>query len=125
MNALHVTMLAHEAQGLASAWQSQVIAAIGDARLKVLRMDGSAYPEERHDTPEALLVLEGELRLVVAGRARPVRTGEVVVVPEGVAHSVGPGSHGTLVIVDVADSSPSACAAMPAAATPTRAAPCP
>jgi mannose-6-phosphate isomerase-like protein (cupin superfamily) len=124
MSALHVTMLGHEARSLAGAWQSKVIAAIGDARVKILRMDGSAYPEEHHDTPEALLVLEGELRLVIGGHERPVRAGEIAVVPEGVAHSVGAGSHGTLVIVDVADGSPSARAAA-AAAIPAPAARCP
>ena len=126
MKAVHVISLDGTARGLAGAWQSKVLARIGDARVKVLRMDGSAYPEEQHDDAEALLVLDGELRLVIGGREQPVRTGEVVVVPSGIGHSVGAGSHGILLIVDVADDGrpTRATAALPAL-TPSPAAPCP
>ncbi|SMC26496.1 Mannose-6-phosphate isomerase, cupin superfamily [Andreprevotia lacus DSM 23236] len=81
-------------------WQSRVLATAGDANLKVLRMDGSPYPEEIHDYPESLLVIEGQLNLTLGAEAITVRAGELFVVPVGTAHAVAAGSHGVLVIMD-------------------------
>lgn len=85
---------------LPQAWSSRVLAQFGDARLKVLRMDDAAYPEESHDYAEGLLVLEGELRLKLDGELVRVGAGELCVVPAGVPHSVEQGSRGTLLILD-------------------------
>lgn len=85
---------------LPAAWSSHVLAQFGDARLKLLRMDGTAYPEESHDYAEGLLVLDGEMLLRLNGRTVRVGSGELCVVPAGVPHSVEPGSRGTLVILD-------------------------
>ena len=88
------------AAGLGEAWSSVVVAGFGDARLKILRMDAGAYPEEVHDYREGLLVLEGEMRLRVGAQTLFVKAGEVYVVEPGVAHAVEPGSHGVLAILD-------------------------
>ncbi len=53
--------LTEVASQLPQAWSSRVLAQFGDARLKVVRMDDAAYPEESHNYAEGLLVLEGEL----------------------------------------------------------------
>lgn len=87
------------AQGL-PAWRSQLLGRIGSARLKVLRMDEAPYAEEAHDFTEALLVLDGVLRLRVDGALRVVSAGQLCLVPAGVAHAVGEGSTGTLLILD-------------------------
>jgi quercetin dioxygenase-like cupin family protein len=63
-------------------------------------MDGAPYPDESHDHPEGLLVVDGQLNLTVDSEAITVRGGEIYVVPVGVAHAVAPGSTGTLVIFD-------------------------
>ncbi|KAF0814758.1 hypothetical protein IGB42_00813 [Andreprevotia sp. IGB-42] len=81
-------------------WRSKVLASTGDANLKVLRMDGSPYPEETHDYAEALLVIEGQLNLTVGSDAITVRAGELFIVPVGVAHAVAASSNGVLVIFD-------------------------
>jgi quercetin dioxygenase-like cupin family protein len=94
------TSLRDEAAALPEAWRSRVLATIGGADLKVLRLDGAPYPEEVHAYPEALLVIDGELRLVVEGEARTVRGGELCVIAAGQRHTVAPGSHGTLVIIE-------------------------
>jgi len=73
----------------------------GGGNFKVLRMDGTPYPDEVHDYAEGLLVIDGELRLRIHGEAVTVSRGEVYVVPAGVPHSVDAGSAGTLVILDV------------------------
>lgn len=92
--------LAIQAAQLPLPWNSTVVARIGGANLKVLRMDGSEYPDETHDYPEGLLVLEGMLNLVVEGRPVVVGAGELFVVPAGVPHAVAAGSDGTLAIFD-------------------------
>ena len=88
------------ASELPEAWSSRVLAAIGDARLKLLRMDEAAYPEECHDYAEGLLVLDGEMVLSMQGTIMRVGAGELCIVPAGVPHSVAPGSRGTLLILD-------------------------
>ena len=85
---------------LPGAWSSTEIAAFGEARLKILRMDGTAYPEETHAYREGLLVLDGEMRLRIEDRLVTVSAGEIYVVEAGVPHAVEPGSHGVLAILD-------------------------
>ncbi|RUL73632.1 cupin domain-containing protein [Dyella choica] len=92
--------LAESAQQLPNAWSSGLIARFGNASLKLLRMDASAYPEECHDYAEGLLVLDGEMVLHVDGQVLRVGAGEIYIVPAGVAHSVGEGSYGSLLILD-------------------------
>ncbi|KAF1042737.1 MAG: hypothetical protein GAK35_02547 [Herbaspirillum frisingense] len=85
----------------ASPWSSQIIGEVGPARIKVLRMDHQPYEEESHGYNEALIVIEGRLELDVNGEALSVAGGEMYVVAAGTPHRVRPGSHGTLVIVDL------------------------
>ena len=73
---------------------------LAGANIKVLRMDGAPHPDESHDHPEGLLVVDGQLNLTVGSEPITVRAGEIYVVPVGVAHAVAPGSTGTLVIFD-------------------------
>ncbi|MBP7454179.1 MAG: cupin domain-containing protein [Ottowia sp.] len=87
------------AAATADAWRSSVLARVGGANLKVLRMDETPYPDESHGYPEALLVLDGQLNLTVGQDAVTVRAGEIYIVPAGVAHAVAAGSCGTLVIL--------------------------
>ncbi|MDP3227117.1 MAG: cupin domain-containing protein [Acidovorax sp.] len=88
------------ADGLPLAWNSTIVGQAAGANVKVLRMDSGAYPDESHDFDEALLVLDGCMRLDLQGKVTEVNAGEVFIVPAGVSHSVAPGSHGTLVIID-------------------------
>ncbi|WP_372411604.1 cupin domain-containing protein [Streptomyces luteireticuli] len=94
---------------LPGAWNSRLLGRIGGAGgvggiggvgLKVLRMDGRALEPESHGTAEALLVLDGTLHLVADGVGVEVCAGQMYVVGAGVEHAVGPGSRGTLVIVE-------------------------
>ncbi|MFF8731814.1 cupin domain-containing protein [Streptomyces sp. NPDC015171] len=90
----------HTAAEQPDGWSSRLLARVGSSGVKVLRMDGRPLPPESHDTAEALLVLEGTLRLVADGADVDVRAGEMYVVGPGVEHAVRPGSRGTLVIVE-------------------------
>jgi mannose-6-phosphate isomerase-like protein (cupin superfamily) len=97
MNKVNLPLLAEH---LPTAWHSSIIGQAASANLKVLRMDGAAYPSEVHDFDEALLVISGVMKLEVAGAVLSVEAGELVIVPAGQAHAVAPGSYGNLVIVD-------------------------
>ncbi|MDP4075546.1 cupin domain-containing protein [Acidovorax sp. A1169] len=94
------TNLLETAGSFPKAWSSRVIGRAANANVKVLRMDSGAYPDESHDFDEALLVLDGCMRLDLQGQVTEVQAGEVFIVPAGVPHAVAPGSHGTLVIID-------------------------
>ena len=97
MSKVHLASIADQ---LPRAWNSTVVGQAAGANVKVLRMDAAAYPDESHDFDEALLVLDGCMRLAVQGQVTEVNAGEVFIVPAGVPHAVAPGSHGTLVIID-------------------------
>ncbi|MFE0176007.1 cupin domain-containing protein [Streptomyces sp. NPDC059002] len=88
------------AADLPDAWHSSLVGQVGRTGVKVLRMDGRPMEPESHDTAEALLVLDGTLRLVADGVDVEVRAGEMYVVAAGVEHAVRPGSAGTLVIIE-------------------------
>lgn len=94
------TNLHERAAEVPEAWRSMVVGRAAGANLKVLRMDGAAYPNEVHDFDEALLVLDGQMNLDLGGRVVQVRAGEVYIVPARHPHAVAPGSRGILVIVD-------------------------
>ena len=96
----HLFDLAQRAAQLEQAWQSKRLAGVGGASLKLMRMDAQASPEETHAYAEGLLVLDGELRLDVAGEAVTVAAGQLYMVPAGVPHAVQPGSTGTVLIID-------------------------
>ncbi len=93
--------LAAVAAALPAAWSSRLLGQVGGAAVKVLRMDGRTLDTEHHPTAEALLVLDGRLELVVDGAESTVGPGGLAWVPAGARHAVRPGSHGTLVIVEV------------------------
>lgn len=88
------------AAAIPGAWQSNVVGLAAGANVKVLRMDGSEYPNEEHSFDEALLVVEGQLNLKLNDEVVQVTTGELYIVAAGVPHAVATGSHGTLVIID-------------------------
>jgi len=88
------------ASTLPAAWRSKVVGLAAGANVKVLRMDGSEYPNEDHSFDEALLVVEGQMNLRLNSELVQVAAGEVYIVPAGVPHAVASGSHGTLVIID-------------------------
>ncbi|BAJ32921.1 hypothetical protein KSE_71650 [Kitasatospora setae KM-6054] len=95
--------LAEAAAELPLAWNSRALARVGEASVKVLRMDDLPLSAECHEVDEALLVLDGRLELEVDGAPLTVRAGELCVVAAGAVHAVRPGSRGTLVIVEAAE----------------------
>jgi quercetin dioxygenase-like cupin family protein len=99
MMSVHANLVAL-ASSLPEAWHSTVVGQVAGANIKVVRMDGRAYPNESHSFDEALLVLEGQMNLQIGSTFTRVGSGEVYIVPAGIPHAVAEGSHGTLVIID-------------------------
>jgi quercetin dioxygenase-like cupin family protein len=99
MTSIHADLVAL-ASSLPAAWRSTVVGRAAGANLKVVRMDGQAYPDESHPFDEALLVVKGHMNLRVGTEDIRVSAGEVYIVPAGIPHAVAEGSHGTLVIID-------------------------
>lgn len=93
-------LLAGVARQLPTAWNSRALARIGEADLKLLRMDAQPGAPETHQHAEGLLVIEGRLNLLVAGTPVSVGAGELYLVPAGVPHAVAAGSSGTLLIIE-------------------------
>lgn len=90
-----------EADALPKAWHSQILGRIGEANLKVVRMDERSVTEEVHEYDEGLLVIEGRLELSVKGEKITVTSGQLYIANAGVPHTVETGSFGTLVIIDL------------------------
>ncbi|MFJ4374529.1 cupin domain-containing protein [Pseudomonas japonica] len=88
------------AEELPVSWKSNVIGQSGNCNIKILRMDGQAYPDETHDYNEALIVIKGTLLLVVDNETIRVAEGEMYLALAGIPHAVAEGSHGTLMIID-------------------------
>ncbi|UZJ32685.1 cupin domain-containing protein [Streptomyces endophytica] len=98
---MSVSNLFRTAAALPDAWSSRPLAEVGTATVKVLRMNELPLEEEAHRTPEVLLVLDGALALTVDDVEVTVGPGEMYLVAADTRHAVRPGSHGTLVIVEV------------------------
>lgn len=93
-------LLAGLARQLPTTWNSRALARIGEADLKLLRMDAQPGAPETHQHAEGLLVIDGQLNLQVAGAVVSVCAGELYLVPAGIQHAVLAGSSGTLLIIE-------------------------
>jgi len=85
------------------AWRSAIIGQVGAANIKLINMDGRAIVEEVHDYDEAVFVIDGLLTLEFSDESRRVDlpTGAFFMIPAGQPHSILPGCHGTLLLVDL------------------------
>jgi mannose-6-phosphate isomerase-like protein (cupin superfamily) len=97
------TNLLQLASSLPASWKSKIVGAAAGANFKVLRMDDAEYPRETHVFDEALLVLNGRMNLRFGEEIVQINSGEVYIVPAGIAHAVAAGSYGTLIIIDQSD----------------------
>jgi mannose-6-phosphate isomerase-like protein (cupin superfamily) len=89
------------ASALADVWKSLKLGKVGGANIKLIKMGGQGIPDESHaDFAELLVVIEGRMTLIVDGTSTALETGDFYLIPKGTTHSVPPGSHGTLLLVD-------------------------
>ena len=67
-------------------WQPKLIAEMNDYQFKLVKLRGDFIWHDHHDTDEAFIVIEGDLRIDFRDGAVHVATGEMFVVPKGVEH---------------------------------------
>jgi len=67
-------------------WAPKVIAEMNNYQFKVVRIEGDFIWHDHHDTDEAFIVIEGDLRIDFRDGAVHVAVGEMFVVPKGVEH---------------------------------------
>ncbi|CAN7684685.1 cupin domain-containing protein [Pararhizobium sp. LjRoot238] len=86
---------------LPEAWRSRILGNTAGANFKIIRMNEAGIPFESHaDFDEAVLVIEGEMRLEIEGQLISMRSGDFYIIPAGKEHRVLQGSHRTLFLVD-------------------------
>jgi len=101
--------LADRAAELAGGWRPDPLARIGDARLRLFRVDDRGLPAERHpDLDEAVLMLEGEMTLELDGRAVALRAGDFQFIAAGRVHAIRPGGVGAFLSIKATDPTPPA-----------------
>ena len=67
--------------------------------IRLLQLTDS-HADEQHEYPEALFVMDGQIDLLVDGKAIAVHKGGLYIVPPGAVHSVASASDGTAVIFE-------------------------
>ena len=67
--------------------------------VKLLQLSES-HEDEQHEYPEGLFVMNGQIDLLVDGKAIAVHEGGLYIVPPGAVHSVASASDGTAVIFE-------------------------
>ena len=67
-------------------WLPKVIAEMNDYQFKVVKLAGDFVWHDHKDTDETFIVIEGDLRIDFRDGAVHISSGEMFVVPKGVAH---------------------------------------
>lgn len=67
-------------------WSPKVLAELNDYQFKIVKIEGDFVWHDHHDTDEAFIVLEGQLRIDFRDGHVLVNAGEMYVVPKGVEH---------------------------------------
>ena len=67
-------------------WSPRVVAEMNDYQFKLAKIHGEFVWHAHEETDEVFIVLAGEMTLEFRGKAVPLATGEMYVVPRGVEH---------------------------------------
>ncbi|MCJ9669311.1 MULTISPECIES: cupin domain-containing protein [unclassified Neorhizobium] len=67
-------------------WQQRVVAEMNDYQFKLVRIEGDFIWHDHPETDEALIVIEGHLRIDFRDGSVHIGPGEMFVVPKGVQH---------------------------------------
>lgn len=67
-------------------WSPKIVARMNDYHLKVVKVQGDFVWHSHAGTDEVFLVLKGELRIDFREGPVTLKTGEMMVVPQGVEH---------------------------------------
>src|SRR3954451_11341478 len=78
--------LSAKAAAIGEQWSPRVVAELNDYRFKIVRIEGDFVWHDHPETDEALVVLDGELRIDFRDGSVLLGPGEMFVVPKGVQH---------------------------------------
>ena len=67
-------------------WSPKIVAQMNDYHFKLAKLEGDFIWHAHPDTDEVFMVLEGELHIDFRDGGVRVRSGEMIVVPQGVEH---------------------------------------
>ena len=67
-------------------WRPKIIAQMNDYHFKVVKLQGEFVWHQHAETDEVFIVLDGEMSIVFKEGVTSLKSGEMVVVPKGVAH---------------------------------------
>ncbi|HEV7368453.1 cupin domain-containing protein [Arenibaculum sp.] len=82
-------------------WSSLILGRVANTRVKLFRVDPEGLPEEVHPGwAEALIMIEGEMRMELDGVGCTLKAGDCIRIPENVRHAILPGGHGAFLLVD-------------------------
>lgn len=82
-------------------WRSHSLGIVANTHIKLFRVDPDGLAEEAHpDWAEAVVMIEGGMRMTVDGAPVTLTAGDVLRIPEGSRHAILPGGHGAFLLID-------------------------
>jgi mannose-6-phosphate isomerase-like protein (cupin superfamily) len=67
-------------------WKPKIVAELNDSHMKLVKLKGDFVWHHHDREDELFLVLDGDLRIELRGRALRLRAGELAVIPRGMEH---------------------------------------
>ena len=67
-------------------WSPKVIAEMNDYQLKLVKIKGQFVKHQHPETDEVFIVIEGKMNIEFEKKTIEINSGEMIVVPKGVAH---------------------------------------
>jgi mannose-6-phosphate isomerase-like protein (cupin superfamily) len=81
-------------------WQPKVIAEMNDYQFKIVKIQGDFIWHSHPETDEALVVIEGILRIDFRDGHVLVHSGEMYVVPQGIEHKTSAETETQLLLIE-------------------------
>ena len=67
-------------------WAPKIIAQMNNYHFKIVKLQGEFVWHSHNDTDEVFIVLDGEMSIAFRNGTVELKTGEMFVVPKGIAH---------------------------------------
>ena len=67
-------------------WSPKVIAEMNDYQFKLVKIKGDFVKHQHFETDEVFIVIEGKMSIEFETEIIDINTGEMIVIPKGIAH---------------------------------------
>lgn len=81
-------------------WSPRVIAEMNEYQFKLVKVEGEFVWHDHADTDEVFIVIEGELTIEFRDGKVTLKSGEMFVIPKGVAHKPAANSECKIMLVE-------------------------